>query len=306
MTLFKKRIKPDEIIDRIYRKQYPKRITMLVIGLLCIAIAFNLFLRPFHIVTGGVNGLSLVTFDVFNIPLVAFIYFINAVMLYVCLLTLGPKPTIKAFGVSLLGPLFIAITSDINQLIALNDMQPLLACIYGGIITGFGIGLIYKAGYLLGGLDIIKNILLRRSKIPIGRSTIFIDGFVVMLGAFVFGWTAFMYAAVTIFIIGIMIDRILLGVSNNKAFYVISSENKAIKEYAKKTLDLESTTIRVKGSIRNSEHQMLMFVVPTKDYYLFKEGIKEIDERAFFYIVDVYQTYDQRNINEKPKRRLSF
>ena len=300
MELFSKKIKPEEIMDRIYKKRTIPRIGMMLLGILCIALAFNLFFRPFHIVTGGANGLSLVVANFVDINLAAFILIINIIMLYICLIVLGPKATIKALGVSLLTPLFIYLTSDINSLIYLKNVQPLLACIYGAVITGFGIGLIYRAGYLLGGLDVIKNILLKKSKIPIGRSTIFIDGAVVILGAFAFGWTIVMYSVVAIYIIGIMIDRVLFGQSNNKAFYVISSQDKAIKDYAKQTLDLEATVMKVKGSIRNSEHRMLMFVVPTKDYYLFREGIREIDDRAFFYIVDVYQTYEGQT--KKPKQ----
>jgi len=305
MSIFDKRINPEEIMSRIYKKRYISRVLMMLTGLTLIAIAFNLFLRPFFIVVGGVNGLSIVTSGIFDINPVTFIYLANAVMLYICLLILGPKPTLKALGVSLLGPFLIDITSGIHHIISLDNMQPLLACLYGGVITGFGIGLIYKAGYMLGGLDVIKNILLVKKKIPIGRSTIFIDGLVVLTGAFVFGWTGVMYSVITIYIIGVMIDRILLGISDSKAFYVISAQEQDIRKYAKETLDIEATVIKVKGSLRNSDHRMLMFIVPTKHYYLFKEGIKEIDERAFFYIVDVYQSYDGKTKKEKKKKLVN-
>lgn len=96
---------------------------------------------------------------------------------------------------------------------------------FGGIIYGFGAGLVFKAGFTTGGTDIINQILSKYLHMSMGNAMLISDGLIVVLGGFFFGATKLMYALIVIYIIGLMTDKVLLGISNSKAFYIITNED---------------------------------------------------------------------------------
>ena len=84
-------------------------------------------------------------------------------------------------------------------------------------------------------------------------------------------------------------DKVLLGISNNKAFYIITTKEKEIKEYIMNDLKHSITTFDVKGGFLDNKRRVLLTVIPSREYYKLTEGIKEIDEEAFFVVTDSYQ-----------------
>lgn len=291
MKFFNKRLKSDDLLDIINKKNYWRRLPMMLVGMTMIAISFNVFYVPFKIVPGGVTGLSLIVSEFTTISPSSFIYIVNAGLLYIALFVLGPKFTLKAFLVSMLLPFLIDATSFLQDIIFIGHGNEVMVCLYAGLLSGLGAGLTYKAGFTTGGLDTLKNILSKKGNIPIGRAMFIIDGIVVLLGTVFFGPMVLMYSVIVIYLVGFTTDRILLGVSNSKAFYIISNEKDAIVKFAADSLGLKASVIKVKGSLHESEHEMLLIIVPTKDYYNLKEAIRLIDINAFFTIIDVYQTY---------------
>ena len=126
-------------------------------------------------------------------------------------------------------------------------------------------------------------------KITMGTSMLMVDGLIVLSGAFIFGWTKFMYAIVVLYIVSIMADRVLIGVSNAKAFYIITENPSKVAEYVINELNHSVTEIKAKGLYTESKTTVLFTVIPTKEYYKFKEGIKEIDKNAFITVIDAYE-----------------
>lgn len=291
MKFFNKRIKSDDVLDIINKKNYWTRLPMMLLGMTLLAISFNIFYVPFKIVPGGVSGLSLIISSFTTISPSSFMYMVNAGLLYIALFTLGPKFTLKAFLVSMLLPFLIDATSFLQDIITIGHGKEVMVCIYAGLLSGLGIGLVYKAGFTTGGLDTLKAVLAKKGNIPIGKAMFIIDGAVVLLGTVFFGPMVFMYSIIVIYLIGFTTDRILLGVSNSKAFYIISSKKDEIIEFAANSLGVKTSIIKVKGSLHETDHEMLLIIVPTKDYYNLKEAIRIIDVNAFFTIIDVYQTY---------------
>ena len=116
-----------------------------------------------------------------------------------------------------------------------------------------------------------------------------VDGFIVLAGAFTFGWTKAMYAIIVLYIFSIIVDRVILGISNSKAFYIITSEYEKIKKFILNNLGHGVTVIEVKGGYSGKKDNILMCVVPTSDYFKLKEGIKLIDKEAFIVITDSYE-----------------
>ena len=120
---------------------------------------------------------------------------------------------------------------------------------------------------------------------------LYCDGTIVLLTAFIFGPTHFMYSIITLYVISFMSDRVILGVSDSKEFYIVTEEEKKIKEYIIKYLNHGVTEIKAKGGYTNDNQSILMCVLPTKDYYRLKEGINTIDPHAFFVVTDAYEVF---------------
>ena len=156
MKWFKKFEKQGHILEKVEAKDKLKRYFELVIGILLIAIAFNLFLLPNELVFGGVSGLSIIVSKFITIDASTFIMIASLLLLVVSFLVLGKNDTKASIVGSILFPIFVNITANIGEYIKLDTGNVLLSAVFGGIIYGFGAGLVFKAGFTTGGTDIIN------------------------------------------------------------------------------------------------------------------------------------------------------
>ena len=289
MKWFKKFEKQGHILEKVEAKDKLKRYFELVIGILLIAIAFNLFLLPNELVFGGVSGLSIIVSKFITIDASTFIMIASLLLLIVSFLVLGKNDTKASIVGSILFPIFVNITANIGEYIKLDTGNVLLSAVFGGIIYGFGAGLVFKAGFTTGGTDIINQILSKYLHMSMGNAMLISDGLIVVLGGFFFGATKLMYALIVIYIIGLMTDKVLLGISNSKAFYIITNEDEKIRDYLLNELHHGVTIFSVKGGYTNKKDEVILCVVQTREYYRVKEGIHEIDSEAFFVVCDAYE-----------------
>lgn len=289
MKWFKKKIKADDILNKIESKYRVRRYFELVIGILLIAIAFNLFLYPNDIVFGGVSGLSIIVKEILPINPSTFIMVSSLLLLVVSFLVLGKEKTKGSVVGSLLFPVFVDLTANINNYIHLDTSNLLLCVLFAGVIYGFGAGLVFKAGFTTGGTDIINQIISKYAHVSMGNAMLMSDGLIVLGGAFFFGVNKLMYAIIVIYIIGLMTDKVLLGISNSKAFYIITNEDKMIRNYILNELHHGVTIFNVRGGYTMEKDEVILCVVPTNEYYRLKEGIREIDPEAFFVVTDAYE-----------------
>ena len=126
-------------------------------------------------------------------------------------------------------------------------------------------------------------------KIPIAKSSFVINISIVLLGSVFFGITNAMYAIIFLYINSLVLDKVLLGISNNKAFYIITSNEDAIRNYLANTLKHSATTFDVKGGYLQKKRQVILTVIPSKEYFRVTEGIKLLDKNAFFVVTDAYE-----------------
>lgn len=291
MKWFQKKDKTSHILDKVEEKYKVRRYLQLIIGILLIATSFNLFLLPNNLVFGGVSGLSIIVKDVIPMNPSDFIMISSILLLIVSFFVLGKKETRNSIIGSILFPILVNLTVDINQYVHLDTSNLLLSVIFGGIIYGFGAGLVFKAGFTTGGTDIINQIISKYFHVSMGNAMLMSDGLIVLGGGFFFGATKLMYAIIVVYIIGIMTDKVLLGISNSKAFYIITNEDGQIRNYLLNELHHGVTIFNVKGGYTNKKDEVILCVVPTSEYYRVKEGIHEIDANAFFVVCDAYEVF---------------
>ena len=267
--------------------EYLKRYITLLIGLFLYAFAYNLFLKPNSIVAGDVDGIANIFKEMINPNLLITILCI--ILLILSFPLLWVKTTIGSIIGTLVFPIFVTLTSDISSYIKIDSDDLLLVAVVAGVIRGVGYGLTFKMGFTTGGTDILNQIVAKYMHTSIGNAMLIVDGSIVLVGGFVFGWTNMLYAIIVLYILSIITDKIMLGISKSKAFYIITSEEDKVKDYIMNKLGHGVTIFPVKGGYTKEKQKMLMCVIPTREYYKLKEGISEIDNESFFVITDAYE-----------------
>lgn len=291
MSIFHKKENNINILATIEEKYKLRRYVEMTIGILIVAFAFNIFLLPNDIVFGGVSGLSIIVKDYLPIDPSTFILISSLLLLVVSYIFLGKEKTKGSIVGSILFPIFVNLTANLNQYINIDNSNILLSVIFGGILYGFGAGLVFKAGFTTGGTDIINQIVSKYAHVSMGNAILMSDGLIVLAGGFFFGITKLMYAIIVVYISGLITDRVLLGISNSKAFYIITNEDEKIRDYLLNELHHGVTIFSVKGGYTHKKDEVILCVVPTNEYYRVKEGIREIDDQAFFVICDAYEVF---------------
>ena len=282
--------KINELINKINKKNIFRRYIMLLFGCLIVAIDFNLLFLRYNIVCFGVSGVSIV-FSEFGIDPSIFILVSNIILLVISYFFLGINDTKCQIVGSLIYPIFVSLTKFLTDIIDLGDTEMIVIAVIGGVMAGFGYGLIYKSGYGTGGTDIVGNMVVKYSKISMGNAMMIINVFIIALGKLVFPWKIIMYAIVVAYLISVVTDKILLGISDSKAFYIVvpKSKDDIVREFLSNIPDVGSTIIDAHGGYTNDKETLILVVVPTKMYFLIKEGLNEIDKNIFYLVCDSYE-----------------
>ena len=262
---------------------------IIILGTLISALAFNIFFSPYHIVSGGLSGIAVILNFLFNMNEALVIFVLTIFLFIVGFIFLTKEEMLKSFLGSILFPLFIYLTNLFLVKMNLQIDNRLLAAIVGGVLFGFGLGIIYKEGYTTGGVDIITKILNKKFNIPFGISTFLIDLLITFIGCIVFGLEIFVYSGISIYIYSMMIDKVILGLSGNKSFYIITNKPLEVKKFIMNDLSHGVTILKGKGAYTNEERYILFVVIPTRDYYKLKDGLKNIDNKAFFVVSNSYE-----------------
>lgn len=279
----------ENIIKKLKRKSLLRRILILLASLLVLSLVYNLLLLPTDLVAGGVNGIAIITNYVYGIDSSIMILLISLACLLFSFMYLGTERTLGSLLATFIYPLFVKLTAIITQGITINYDDKFLIIIFAGVIGGLANGFIYKTGFSNGGLPIISQILYKYHKIPIAKSSMIINASIIIVGSIFFGWSMMMYAIILVFINNMMIDKVLLGISSNKAFYIVTTKEKEIKEYIVNNLKHTVTIFNVEGAFLEKRRKVLLSVIPKRDYYKLTEGIKLIDPKVFFVVEDAYE-----------------
>ena len=170
-------------------------------------------------------------------------------------------------------------------------MEKIVIIGVGAAISGVGYGLIFKAGFTTGGTDILNQIISKFFKMTLGNAMLFGDGIIIISSIFLFGLSGVIYSFLTIYIISIISDKVIIGISSSKAFYVITEHENKVKEFFSTHLSHGVTVFDVTGGYTGNPKRMIMCIIPTKEYFFAKEAIKEIDPNAFLVVTDSYEVY---------------
>jgi len=278
---------------------------LIIIGAFILAAGFVFFINPYNIVPGGVYGIGIVIHHL--IPAVPVGTF--GLVLNVPLTILGIKILGARFGLkTVIGMVLTTVFMDtLTYFIGENDplgLQDdlLLSCVFGGIVIGFGLGLIFKAKATSGGSDIVAMIGAKFSKISVGQMLIIVDSIIVLLGLIIFkDWKIPLYSWIVIFITGKVIDVTIDGLNYERALVIVSDKHALIKEKILNTLERGGTYFNGEGMFSGIEKRVIFTVVTRREVSALQEMINKIDPNAFMAVMETSEIIGEgfKSLNDK-------
>lgn len=287
MGFFKKKIIDEDILGIIEHKNLLQRYIYLVSGLFIEAFAYNVFILKYNLVYGGGGGIAILVQNYLD-PSVTLVI-ISIVALILSYMFLGKDFAVNSIVGSALFPIFVKLTEDFTISVPSDDIMLIVIC--GAVLTGFGNGITTKTGFSTGGVDSIVHILSKKLKISFGKAFSLLNGAIVLLSGYVYGWRIILYALIILYIMNIITDKVVLGISENKTFFIVTHEEERIRRYLIGNLSTGITVLDAHGGYTNSRTNVIMVVIPSSEYFKAREGILEIDPNAFLTICDSYQVY---------------
>lgn len=262
-----------------------------VFGIFLLAMCYHLFLLPNEFITGGTNGLAIIFNKLFNIDPTMFLYISRIVLLIISFICLGYKKTLPTVLGSLLYPIMVTITEPIalSLLKYINTSQVLISVVITGFLYGASSALIYKSGFTTGGGDVIMELIKKYAKVSTSVANFSYSFIILLMGAFVFGFESFIYSIIILLISNHFIDKITLGVSLSKVFFIYTNKLSEVKKVIAKEYDSGVTILQSKQEFLHKKGEILMVAVSNLDCYRLRNRILEIDPGAFFVINDCYE-----------------
>lgn len=274
----------------LHKKHFLKNLFLFLFGVFISAFAFNLFYQRYNIVVSGTTGLAVLLDNFIPIDVSIIILVLNLICLMIGLIFFGWEYAAKMLAITFIYPLFVKVALPITNLINLEDTSLFLIMVISGAMVGYANGLIRNSGYNPGGFYSLYDLMNKYLHVSIGTANNIINITLICLGGFFFGMDMVMYAIISLLVASYVVDKVTIGVSDNKVFYIITERPLDVKEYVNDKLNYDITVVNARGGYTNKKKKMLMSVVPTIEYVKLKEIVSEIDDKAFFLIVDAYES----------------
>ena len=278
------------ILEQVTKKNRIQRIVVCILGCLIIAIAYNTFIVPNNLVTGGVGGLAIIVSKFTGINPVIFIDIASVVLIIISYILIGKKKTFHSVFGFVTYAILASLTEPLTNIIKVNLDSYLFTIIIFSIISGLGYGLVYKSGFNTGGMDSLIQISQKYIPISTARLSNVFNLIIIVVGAIIFGIPKTIYAIIYLKIVNLVSDKIMLGTSNRKICFIETTKIKNIEKYIRDELELGFTIIKT------TENNLIMCVVPTDRFYTFKHDLLKIDNDCFITTNDCY-TVEGGNVN---------
>lgn len=262
------------------------KIILLIFGSFIVAIALEIFLLPNKIIDGGVIGISMMVSYITKLNLGMLIFCINIPFIFMALKILGKKFVFNTAFATFILAIATNIVSHFNPIT--EDL--LLATVFGGIVLGFGVGLILRNNASLDGTEITSILISKKYKFTsVGKLLMTINLFIYSGAGFLFGWDRAFYSILTYYIASKVIDVVLEGLDKAKSVRIVSDYSHDIGNVIMKELDVSVTYVKAQGGYSKQEKILTFCVVNKFDMPKLKELVYDIDPKAFIVAEDVHE-----------------
>lgn len=297
--------------EKLFSREWFKVYSLITIGTFLMALGFVLFISPYQFAPGGVYGIAIIVhhltkgmFDVFpnGLPIGAIGLSLDIPLTILGIAILGPRFGIKTITGFFMLSGWISLLEYSYGYSAFVENQELLSGIYGGVLLGVGLGLVFKSRATSGGSDIIAMIISKYTKMPLGQLMIWVDSVIVLLG-----WAAFndplipLVSWLVIYLTGKLIDVILQGINYEKTLFIISDKHEEIRNKLINDIHRGGTFIKGSGMFAGAEKNIIFTVVNRRELSILQYHIHLIDPKAFMTVIDASEVLGQgfRSLREK-------
>lgn len=288
--------------EKLFSKKWFIAYSLIIIGAFILSTAFVLFITPYKFVPGGVYGISIILHYLLGTPvgLVALAFDIPLTIIGIKIL--GPRFGIKTVVGFVLTAVFVDTLTFFWGVEPLIKNDALLSAIFGGVLSGLGLGLIFKSKATSGGTDIIAMIFAKFTHLPIGQLMVIVDSVIVIIGFFFFqDWKIPFYSLIIIYVTGRVIDVVVQGINYEKTLFIISEKTEEIREKIINDLNRGGTFINGKGMYQGRDKTIIFTVVNPRELSILKDFIHKIDPNAFVTVMNASEILGEgfKSLNEK-------
>lgn len=271
MTLKRERLAADSIL--------------LVLGCFIMSLGLHIFLVPNKISTGGVSGLATLLYYLYQLPVGIGMLLLNVPLFLLCWRFLGAGSVVK----SLAGTVLLSVFTDLEAMYWPSGAlvtEGLLAAIYGGVLVGGGLGLVFRGGCTTGGSDLLTMLIYKYSRYSSGMILLLVDGIIIVLAGFVFDVELALYGLVGAYATSHVLDLVQEGVSRSKAVLIISDCYEELSRVLPVGVNRGLTSFPSTGVFTGKERQALLCVVAQSEISLLKKEIYQVDSKAFIIVAN--------------------
>lgn len=261
---------------------------LIVAGCALMGLAYSLFLIPHHFVPGGVSGISIIINYFVRLPVGVLIIVLNVPVFLLGLRTMGKKYVMSSLFGMILSALMIDLFHEVLKVRSATQNE-VLASIYGGIMLGVGLGLVFRGRASTGGSDITGMILSKYTGMSLGFGIMITDFFIISASGLAFrNLEAPLYGFIVLFLSTKVIDMVLEGWSVSKLVIITSTRTDEIADFILYTLDRSGTALRSRSLYLSRQGEIILTVIHRKQLTDLREFVRTIDPEAFVIINDTY------------------
>ena len=271
-------------------------LALIVAGSAIFAVGVDCFEVPNGLAAGGITGLATVFYALAEAVGVYLPVGMQTIVMNVFLLLLVIKSGNRGYIVrTVIGIIACGVFTDafVPFLPVLGNGDLLLCALWGGVITGIGLGLVFRTGGNTGGTDIISQLLAKKLSIPVGTAMIVVDGLVIALSAPVFSVENALYAAIAMYICGKVIDAVIDGPRSERAAYIISERHAEIANAIMYDLNRGCTELQARGVWSGNDRPVLFCVLGRNQVPLLTQVVAEEDPEAIVFISEVHEAFGE-------------
>lgn len=273
--------------EKFLSKEWFKVYSLILIGTFIMAAGFVLFISPYKLAPGGVYGIAIILHHLFDLPIGLTALAMDIPLTLLGIKILGPRFGIKTIVGFLATSMWVSVLEWTYGYEPLVENDALLSAIFGGVLIGLGLGLVFKSRATSGGSDIIAMIIAKYTHLPIGQLLIIVDSAIVLIGLAAFGrWEIPLYSWIVIFISGKLIDVVLQGLDYDKTLFIISNQHEAIRKKILTDLNRGGTILNGKGMYNGSDKSIIFTVVNRRELAILKDFIHKVDPNAFLTVLN--------------------
>ena len=263
-----------------------KQVLIIVFGLTVYAFGLAVFVLPTDMIAGGTTGMALLANRLWGIPISTFVAVFNVLMFILGFLELGKTFALTTLVATFYYPVILEVAiAAVGDMVITQD--PMLCAIFSGIIIGFSLGIVIKAGASTGGMDIPPLVLKKRFGIPVSASMYFFDA-VILIGQMPFGdKERILYALIMVMVYTMVLDKVLMMGSKQIQVKIFSAKYEEISRAIQEKMDRGTTLLNMEGGHSRQKSMAILSIVSGRELSKINDIVMEIDENAFMIVNQV-------------------